>query len=142
LFELHIVFHRNRISKQLTLQVLISRPLLLRHSLQSTNFAKSPFFVGSLTFLIDHSPSISRVTVGHLKDAIVKRKPLSFQDVDLEELDLRKVSACPPFSTYADNFPTRAPFPLTGNSRSTLANNSLKMMPYFSGLLANPLINS
>jgi hypothetical protein len=39
--------------------------------------------------------------VGHLKDAIVKKKPALFEGVDADELDLWKVSA---FSTYADNF--------------------------------------
>ena len=52
----------------------------------------------------------SDLTVGHLKDAIIKKKPLSFQDVDLDKLDLRKVSGCPSISTYADNFSTRPPF--------------------------------
>ena len=71
-------------------------------------------------------------TVGHLKAEIVKKKPFSFENVDPDELDLWKVSGCPPFSTYADNFPTRHPFRLTGNSRSTLANNSfLKMTCYW-----------
>jgi hypothetical protein len=71
-------------------------------------------------------------TIGHLKDAIVKKKPLSFQDVEPDELDLWKVSAFPPCSTYADNFPTRHPFRSTGNSRTMLAINSfLKMMCYW-----------
>ena len=71
-------------------------------------------------------------TVGHLKAEIVKMNPVSFGGVDSYELDLWEVSGYPPFSTYADNFPTRHPFRLTGNSRSTLANNSfLKMTCYW-----------
>jgi hypothetical protein len=70
-------------------------------------------------------------TVGHLKDAIVKKNPVSFEGVDAYKLDLWKVSGFPPFSTYADNFPTRRPFRLTGNSRIRSAINSfLKRMCY------------
>ena len=72
------------------------------------------------------------ITVDHLKLAIVKRNPVSFAGVDAYELDLWKVSAFLPFSTFADNFPTRHPFRLTGNSRTRLANNSfLKVMCYW-----------
>ena len=42
-------------------------------------------------------------TVGDLKNEIVKKSPLSFENVDPYELDLWKVSGCPPFLTYADN---------------------------------------
>ncbi len=97
----------------------------------TTNLADLPFFVGSLTsdssFPVDIDDNL---TVGHLKDAIVKKKPLAFQDVDPDELDLWKVSGFTP--TYADNFPTRHPFRLTGNSRTRLAINSfLKVMCYW-----------
>jgi len=71
------------------------------------------------------------LTVDHLKDAIVKKNPVSFQDVDADELDLWKVIGFPPLPTYADNFPTRRPFQLTDDSRTTLAiNDFLKMMCY------------
>jgi hypothetical protein len=63
-------------------------------------------------------------TVGHLKDAIVKKNPVSFEGVDAYKLDLWKVSGFPPFSTYADSSPTRRPFRLTGNSRIRSAINS------------------
>jgi hypothetical protein len=72
------------------------------------------------------------LTVSHLKDAIVKKTPVSFEGVKADELDLWKVNGFPPFSTCADNFPTRHPFRLTGNSRTRLAINSfLKMMCYW-----------
>jgi len=48
-------------------------------------------------------------TVGDLKNEIVKKNPLSFENVDPYELDLWKVSGFPPFSTYADNCSTRHP---------------------------------
>ena len=71
------------------------------------------------------------LTVDHLKAAIVKKNPISFENVDPYELDLWKVSAFPPLSTYADT-PTRYPFRLTGNSRTRLADNSfLKTMCYW-----------
>jgi len=38
-------------------------------------------------------------TIGHLKDAIVKKNPVWFEGVDAYELDLWKVSAFPPCST-------------------------------------------
>jgi hypothetical protein len=72
------------------------------------------------------------LTVGHLKEMIVKKKPASFEGVDADELDLWKVSGFPPFSTYADNFPTRRPFQLISNSRIRSAINSfLKRMFYW-----------
>src|SRR5260221_2584972 len=71
-------------------------------------------------------------TAGHLKNAILKRNPVSFEDVDAYELDLWKVSGCPLFSTYTDNLPTRHPFRSTNNSRTMLAINSfLKMTRYW-----------
>ena len=47
------------------------------------------------------------LTVGHLKDAIVKKTPVAFEGVDAYELDLWDVSGFPPVSTCADKFPTR-----------------------------------
>ena len=67
-------------------------------------------------------------TIAHLKDAIVKKKPLSFENVEPDELVLWKVSAFPPCSTYADNLPTRHPFQSTGNSRTRLKINSFSNM--------------
>jgi len=70
--------------------------------------------------------------VGHLKDAIVEKNPVSFEGVDAYELDLWDVSGFPPVSTYADNFSTRHPFRSTGISRTRLATDSfLKMMCYW-----------
>jgi len=83
----------------------------------------------------DRSFSINiedNLTVDHLKDAIVKKNPVSFQGVDPYELDLWDVSGFPPVSTSADNFPTRHPFRSTGNSKTRLATeNFLKRMCYW-----------
>jgi hypothetical protein len=49
------------------------------------------------------------ITVDHLKYNIVKKNPVSFENVDPNELDLWKVGGFPSLSTYADNFPTRYP---------------------------------
>ena len=68
------------------------------------------------------------LTVDHLKDAIVKKNPVSFEDVDSDELHLWKVSGFPPFSTYPDYFSTRHPFRLTTNSGTKLAINSFLNM--------------
>ena len=66
---------------------------------------------------IQPRPLQDSLTVYHLKKGIVTEKPLSFQGVEADEL----VRGFPPFPMCADNFPTRHPFRLTGNSRTMLA---------------------
>jgi hypothetical protein len=59
----------------------------------STNLANSPFFVGSLARKSSFSVDIEdNLTVSHLKDAIVKKKPVSLANVEADELDLSDVS--------------------------------------------------
>jgi len=91
--------------------------------------------ISDRSFSIDIEDNL---TVGHLKDAIVKKKPISFEGVDADELDLWDVSGFPPVSTCADNFPTRHPFRWTGNSRTRLARH----LSCYSFSMCKPLLDN
>ena len=68
------------------------------------------------------------LTVGDLKEAIVKKKQVAFANVDPDDLDLWQVSSLPLFPAYAYNF-ARYPSRSTGNSKMMLAaeNFSIKI---------------